>query len=321
MTKPSIVLSFDIGIKNMAYCVLSVNEETTRILDWTVIDISKNDEEVVVLDNVCGCKNKMKLCKSKVKYEKNGLFYCGKHAKITTEYIIPEKRFTISQLKKKKVIDLEMIIKEFCIESCLTDNSKINKNETIVRMDSFFNTKCFNIAIGHDTLKAQNIDLITLGRNMTRILDKTPNLENISHVILENQISTLASRMKTIQGMLAQYFIMRFGDSIHIEFVSSSNKLKGFPKRNDMVFSNNYKNNKSDAIYYTNEILLNNINLNLSSPVNGTKWVDSLNLKKKDDLCDCFLQGIWYLQKMKYIVFDEDYIISNRLQVSFDNES
>ena len=43
-------------------------------------------------------------------------------------------------------------------------------------------------------------------------------------VIIENQISTIASRMKTLQGMISQYFIMKGIPSI--EFISSINKLK-----------------------------------------------------------------------------------------------
>lgn len=48
MTKPLTVLSFDIGIKNMAYCVLTVEEKTLTMSDWCVIDISKNDESIIL---------------------------------------------------------------------------------------------------------------------------------------------------------------------------------------------------------------------------------------------------------------------------------
>jgi hypothetical protein len=138
---------------------------------------------------------------------------------------------------------------------------------------------------------------------MTKKLDSVPHLEDITRIILENQISTLASRMKTIQGMLAQCFIMRFGDSINIEFASSKIKLKGFPKFDDIGVNNNYKSNKSAAIFYTQNFLSTNIELNLSCPTECTQWAHNLNIKKKDDLCDCFLQGNWYRQRMKSITF------------------
>ena len=50
---------------------------------------------------------------------------------------------------------------------------------------------------------------------------------DITHVVIENQLSPIANRMKTIQGMLAQYFIM-IDENIDIQFISSSNKLKQF---------------------------------------------------------------------------------------------
>jgi hypothetical protein len=101
MTKPLNVLSFDIGIKNMAFCLLSVDQSAIKMLDWCVIDISKNDEIKVLEVQFCDHTKNTKKCKTKAKYEKNGKFYCGKHAKAMIEYIVPEKRLTTSYLKKK----------------------------------------------------------------------------------------------------------------------------------------------------------------------------------------------------------------------------
>jgi hypothetical protein len=66
------------------------------------------------------------------------------------------------------------------------------------------------------------------------LLKFDPNRE-ITHIIIENQISPIANRMKTIQGMLSQYFIMKYEDrNITIDFISSFNKLKMFPKTPDI---------------------------------------------------------------------------------------
>lgn len=35
-----LVLSFDIGIKNLAYCLLDITKTSTTILDWNIIDCS-----------------------------------------------------------------------------------------------------------------------------------------------------------------------------------------------------------------------------------------------------------------------------------------
>jgi hypothetical protein len=73
---------------------------------------------------------------------------------------------------------------------------------------------------------------------------------------------------------------------------------------------NNYKKHKTDAVYYTKEILNKNTLINCSNE--GGSWSDSLVSKKKDDLCDSFLQGIWYLKKLDKLILDENYEISKK---------
>ncbi len=315
MTEPVNVMSFDIGIKNMAFCIISVDTDV-RILDWRVIDISKKDlQEKEIVVEICACKNKTSLCKKKAKYSKNGVFYCEKHAKNSTEFILPEIRLTTSKLKKNKLLELEKIIEEFSIpESSIDKNKRNNKKEILDRIELFFDTKIFKKIEDTIGIKTQHINLIELGRNMASLLDNSCGLNDVTHVIIENQISTLANRMKTIQGMLAQYFIMRYGDKVHIEFVSSANKLKGFTTENAEQTQNvnNYKKHKSDAVLYTKEILSRNVSINRYCHNEGESWSNSLVSKKKDDLCDSFLQGIWYLQKLDRIVL-ENFQISKKI--------
>ena len=179
-------------------------------------------------------------------------------------------------------------------------------------------------------ISAGEIDLITIGKNMKIILDNIKLLDSIDSVIIENQISPIANRMKTIQGMLAQYFIMK-NSNIDIQFISSSNKLKiGKPttpsitsRINEGEFlgetentlqsstsqttcSLNYKKNKQDGIFHCSQILEKN------NCFKEYKYVLQ-NKKKSDDLADCFLQGIWYLQNKKYILL-ENYIICGQLK-------
>ena len=47
-------------------------------------------------------------------------------------------------------------------------------------------------------------------------LFKTIDLSTIDIILLENQISPIANRMKTLQGMIAQYFIINNNHGIHI---------------------------------------------------------------------------------------------------------
>ena len=132
---------------------------------------------------------------------------------------------------------------------------------------------------------ASQIDLIDIGIAISKILPEKLPINEIKRVVIENQISPIANRMKTIQGMLAQFFIDR--NITDILFISSSNKLKDFdvPKKN-------YKERKTSGIKVTRDIIQKNINCQ--------KWLEIFNKQtKKDDLADSFLQGLWVINHNK----------------------
>jgi hypothetical protein len=165
-----------------------------------------------------------------------------------------------------------------------------------------------------ENIRADQIDLLTLGKNMMTELDKFINPytnvdeEEAGHsedigimggldkykidiVIIENQISTIASRMKTLQGMIAQYFIMR--GTPCIEFISAANKLKMFMTKKKTT----YTERKIESVEVTKELL--------EKLPQFEKYRGCLEKnKKKDDLADCFLQGIYYLTLKKLINID-----------------
>jgi hypothetical protein len=149
---------------------------------------------------------------------------------------------------------------------------------------------------------AHDLDLITYGRNMMKHLDailfsaaaaETAAMPPIDMMIIENQISTLASRMKTLQGMITQYFIMKHIPQI--EFISASCKLKLFTDstvggEEVCVDASTYADRKKSGIIVCRS--LGEISRKHNSSY--AKWMPVFeNHKKKDDLADCFLQGLW----------------------------
>jgi len=130
---------------------------------------------------------------------------------------------------------------------------------------------------------ANSFNLVTYGRNLksnfNEILGDTP----IDCLIIENQIGPLALRMKTLQGMIMQHFIER--NCPIIEEISPLNKLKEYIQGKKTTYNERKKLSIAITKQKINEIL------------ELAKWENHfMQHKKKDDLADALLQGLWYLK-------------------------
>ena len=110
-------------------------------------------------------------------------------------------------------------------------------------------------------------------------------------VIIENQIGPLALRMKTLQGMIMQHFIER--NCSTIEEISAYNKLKEYIQHKKTT----YNERKKLSIKITKEKLV-------EIPEISTWEQHFIKHKKKDDLADAFLQGLWYLKSTGLMIFN-----------------
>jgi hypothetical protein len=283
------IISIDVGIKNLAFCLFSVNDQThNQILLWDVVNLSQKTE-IKCCDQGCN---------SPVKFSKNNTYYCLKHAKKNTTYKIAKADLKMTTIKKCKVKDLGILAAKYNINIPL----KETKVGILSLFQKYLDASYFDNV---ESVNASKLDLVTIGKNMMCQLDiiLKDHLLSIDLVIIENQISPIANRMKTVQGMISQYFIMRNQD-IQIEFVSSANKLKGQEivkvadsddeketqeketqeKENQVKVKHSYSDRKKMGIKYCLDL------------INGTEHVNFfINHKKQDDLADSFLQGIWYI--------------------------
>ena len=303
----------------MAYCVLSSTQNADApitIHDWNVLSMI---EEAVPVVFPCNCmivgKNKKtepKMCNKAAKYSKFDQYFCDRHAKIYKQYIIPTKKHSSAFIKKQKVPDLVALCNTHML--LLNKDAKtLKKDQLIEILSGFYKQMCFDPIVAIKSKNANEIDLIHIGKSIKRLFDQLPDIDTITNVLIENQISPIANRMKTIQGMLAQYFIMK-NDNIHIDFVSSSHKLNQFKQiaairepTNAIIQDSatestktnpHYKAHKTDGITYCQEILEKNATL--------THWNLSMNTRKKDDLADAFLQGMWYFKQQNIICYADD---------------
>lgn len=251
------LLSFDVGIKNLAYCLIEYKNNTVNIIDWNIINLCKNNE------------NKCNYCLKPAKFFKKDLYCCTTHAR-KEKFRINTSDLKINKLNINK-------LREKAEEFDISYNTPILK-ENLLNLINEYIEKNFFENIKED--KAEDFNLITLGISLKNSLDSLfYQFENINYILIENQISPIANRMKTIQGMIAQYFIMK--NLKQIEFVSAQNKLKYFTEQKKTT----YCERKKISIETCKDLLLKYNQENLAFFINH---------KKKDDLADCFLQAFYF---------------------------
>lgn len=332
------ILSFDVGIKHLAFCFFSINKTsnlitdntlTFEIINWDVINLLINGENEVVNEIKC------KKCDKKATVQTistEPIYLCTSHSKKHDTFKVIDNKFkefttlsTLSRITSKKLSDF---LNHYKIE---VKNKKPLKSELFETVFNYIKNNCFvKIGSGEKKQKANDYDLVKLGINLKANFDRifTKYLPIIDYVIIENQIGPLAIRMKSLQAMVTQYFIM---NNIHnISYVSSVNKLKIFENTKYMyedgtdeeilVIKNDNLNDSDKKHKITNiNNNINNSNINDKKKykerknksievverilVSNEKYHIWLNLfkthKKKDDLADSLLQGLWFSNQRK----------------------
>ena len=269
------ILSIDVGIKNLSFCLFEIDIplKYIEILKWDNINLSvsdKNDYKCIEID-------KKGLCNKPAKFSKDDKCYCLKHSKLYN-YLQPTSELKESFLKKQKLQNLIDIADKYK----LTYETPFKKSNILNVLQEFICNNCYTPVI---KTNASKVDLVTIGRIIQEKFNNIfSDIDSINNVIIENQIGPLANKMKTIQGMISQYFIMT-NNNIIIDFISASNKLKDYLPKEKI----DYKQRKKLGV----ETCLSIINNDLQYD----EWRGFVNKHtKKDDLSDCFLQGLWFIK-------------------------
>lgn len=267
-------------------------------------------------------------CKRKAKYKhcvsegesSLDLWLCEAHAKRAEEegrFVRPGKEWTMAALRKKTVEQLRELVLQHCVAVATTPTTVVlpaaaSKTACLALLQEWMLKHVLKPAVPTQvkaTPSANDADLIDVGRQLCSQLDAAHLPATVHHVIIENQISPLAARMRTLQGMLTQYFIVRHPEA-RIHYISSSNKLKDFvlPPRAErrattarqtesastVTAAERYRQHKADSIVHCARMLAAN-------PTLGYSPAFLTSHAKKDDLADCWLQAMWFLKHDKTV--------------------
>ena len=301
-----IVVSFDIGMKNLALCVLEQESNKIQILDWDVLNVITGSESaaIVVKPEVVSSVS-CSLCKRKAKYvdiATHTKHLCTAH-KNADGHIPMTVAYNTPKLLKQSKTALETFCKTHAIE--YPTGTRILKEDLVKqvicpwlqpRLLEELNprAKSASLSSSHPDVPPY----IQMGRFLDTLLrDRlAPFREKACVVVIENQ---MAERMRMIQGMVLQFCIGFFPRNVHIEFIAPSNKLKpvtahpssagktGGGEAVSSAVGAKYRQNKKDGVLRCREWI--------EHEYLGTPWntlFDKSN--KKDDLADSFLQGVWY---------------------------
>ena len=321
------ILSWDVGVKNLAGCILrheptdipmekgKIDTKVTTIDYWDIINLI---EDTKYMCN--GFLTRGKPCKrfatlSGTVNDKT-YYYCNTHIK-QYEYIKSEAiPITYIDLPSKEKCIYKNKVNGFCNKKSV---KKLNKSSNI----SIVNPDILDLSLEDIPLCKQHINTLdcnwknsvklskmkkssfinthidTIKLNIWRKLDLIPELLEVDHVIIENQPVLRNPRMKTVGETLFNYFLCRgivdkerTNSKISlVRYMSPCNKLKVNNDNTMNILKNNnqsekYKLTKSLAVDYCTQII-SDYNNEIKDKFNSHK--------KKDDLADCMLQGLYYL--------------------------
>ena len=281
------ILSWDVGIINLAFCLIDYNIETKKylIIDWGIINLTDRD------------KIKCFQCaKPPTLYQEHtNTFSCKKHSK-TINCIIPEFE-TIFTENNTNVCSNDN--KTFCGKKSKYNEISTNMFYCTVHSKAKYKNICNKYKMvrhSNKTIASQSMD--DFRYRLINELEKRSNLLMCDTVVVENQPAFKNPRMKTISGTVYDYYMIRgmFDKTItkskieSVRFMSPSNKLKLANNGDTMELvklkgddSKTYKLTKQLGIKYCSEMIKQ-----------FPEWLAVFNShKKKDDLADCFLQGMY----------------------------
>lgn len=293
------ILSFDVGLKNMAFCLISFDEDSKEleIKKWGIINIVKNNWVPDISEQKCLIKNKEKICNRKTTSYMMSDTGREELCEIHRKKVEPEKRKFLFPYENKNL--------KCCY--CFKENKEVPANWFYFEGDEMrygLCSACYKKnkkSLDKPLYKIKSFDKIDEMETYSRFFDLLMERDfcNVDEVIIENQPSLKNPRMKSIQVFLYSFFLINWKqkdilDQKKLVLFSASKKLELFfekliceeIKENEGdTDRKKYSNRKKNAVAISNKLIDNN-----------EKWKTYFQKNpKKDDLADALVQGLTYL--------------------------
>jgi hypothetical protein len=295
------VLGFDVGIKNLAFCIVEKIDDKYQIKSndltckecWNIINLTEQD--TLICANT-GCTNPITQTSE---IDGTKYYFCTKH-KLLHKALLQTHPLDFKECENNA--NCKCSHSASCKTKskymwggnsiCLKHKEIILRNEEKSRSLTKYKTFVKDFTI-HD------LKLTLLNK-----LDSYKELFlKVDVVCIENQPSFKNPTMKAISDVIYTWFMIRGllerelnGSTISkITFFSPSNKLKIAGKTDNINEQIDQADKIGSKYKKTKE-------LGITNCLEFIKWnqsyVDHLNtFKKKDDLCDAFLHGVHYIEK------------------------
>ena len=286
------LLSWDVGIRNLAFCMLEINNNNWSIVDWGIINLVEQDNYkcTVCQKNAClylPCDN-LRFCKVHSKKHVNEIinfndYYSNLAEKTPCQYII-----------KDRVCGKNSKLKHGNNCYCTAHAKIIHKRYLLSK--NFVKLKKIN---------ASNESIDILRKTLVEELDKRKHFLECKIVLIENQPTLKNPKMKAISSTIYDYFLIRgiIDKNINnsymelVKYISPSNKLK-IADEGDTVKLIKLKGDEAKTYKLTKAL---GIKYCMKLIEKQDKWIECINkYKKKDDMADAFLQGMYYV--FNYII-------------------
>lgn len=321
------IISFDVGIKNLAFCVINFNKETKQlenIKNWGLINLKSdlwvpdhNEKKCMATDkknNICGKASNCWIIKDGKRVE-----MCRMHSKPYEKEYYPIVKLDTDELNQNVAkLGFEFYPYELkdlkckCGEKCRKFLTRIGSMELNDVKIAGFCLKCAKI---FEKEKSEKLVKISdyLKEDDTKLYNKLYEglgklgVEDINEVVIENQPALKNPKMKSIQMFIYSYFFIggRNGLIKNLEganFFSATKKLNPTQIVEDLIKKNNPDMGVKDLTEEGGEVSEYQAykkRKNDSVAIVGEILKDMENWKKyfishpkKDDLADSLLQGI-----------------------------